>query len=84
MALDLTDPLCSDSPDRADIGQLGLTAVDEAVSAANDVGGAFVQRGQHVLQPRMLLSVQENLVRLIVGLEDPGEIWADLEQALGG
>jgi cystathionine gamma-synthase len=28
--------------------------------------------------------VPENLVRLSVGLEDPGEIWADLEQALGG
>ena len=28
--------------------------------------------------------VPENLVRLSVGLEDTGEIWADLEQALGG
>ena len=28
--------------------------------------------------------VPENLVRLSVGLEDAGEIWADLEQALGG
>jgi cystathionine gamma-synthase len=27
--------------------------------------------------------VPENLVRLSVGLEDPDEIWADLEQALG-
>ncbi len=42
MALDLTDPLCGDSPNRADIGQLGLAAVDEPVTAANDISGALV------------------------------------------
>jgi len=63
MALDLTDALCGDSPDRTDISELGLTAVDESVAAANDVGGPLVQRGEHVLQPSVLLGVQEDLVR---------------------
>jgi len=43
MTLDLTDALCGDTPDRTDIGELGLTAVDESIAAANDVGGALVQ-----------------------------------------
>ena len=43
MALDLTDALCGDTPDRTDVSELGLTAVDEAVAAANDVGGTLVQ-----------------------------------------
>ena len=38
MALNLTDALCGDSPDRADISELGLTAVNESVTSANDVG----------------------------------------------
>jgi hypothetical protein len=43
MALDLTDSLCGDSPNRADIGQLCLTAVDEPVTTAHDISGALVQ-----------------------------------------
>ena len=43
MTLDLTDALCGDTPDRTDISELGLTAVDESIAAANDVGGALVQ-----------------------------------------
>jgi hypothetical protein len=42
MALDLADALCGDTPDRTDISELGLSAVDESVAAANHVGGALV------------------------------------------
>ena len=63
MTLDLTDALCGDSPDRTDIGELGLTAVDESVTAAYDVGRTLVQGGEHVFQPGVLFSVKEDLVR---------------------
>jgi len=63
MTLDLTDALCGDSPDRTDIGELGLTAVNESVTAAYDVGGTLIQRGEHVLQPGVLFGVEEDLVR---------------------
>jgi hypothetical protein len=43
MTLDLTHALCGDTPDRTDVSELGLTAVDESVAATNDVGGALVQ-----------------------------------------
>jgi hypothetical protein len=62
MTLDLTDALCGNSPDRTDISELGLTAIDESVATAYDIGGTLIQRGEHALQSRMLLSVQENLV----------------------
>ena len=42
MTLDLTDAFCGDSPDRTNISELGLTAVDESVTAAYDVGGTLV------------------------------------------
>ena len=42
MPLDLTDALCGDSPDRADIGKLCLTAVNESIPAAYDVGRTLV------------------------------------------
>jgi hypothetical protein len=63
MAFDLTDALCGDAPDRADVSELGLTAVDESISAPYDVGGTLVQGGQHVLQPGVLFCIEEDLVR---------------------
>ena len=42
MPLDLADALCGDSPDRADIGKLCLTAVNESIPAAYDVGRTLV------------------------------------------
>ena len=42
MPLDLADALCGDSPDRADIGKLCLTAINESIPAAYDVGRTLV------------------------------------------
>jgi hypothetical protein len=42
MPLDLADALCGDSPDRADIGKLCLTAVNESIPAAYDVGRTLI------------------------------------------
>jgi cystathionine gamma-synthase len=53
-----------------------------AIKNATSLGGT-----RSVLETRARWEgdrVPENLVRLSVGLEDAGEIWADLEQALGG
>ena len=53
-----------------------------AIKNATSLGGT-----RSVLETRARWEgdrVPENLVRLSVGLEDAGAIWADLEQALGG
>jgi hypothetical protein len=43
MALDLPDTLCGNSPDRTDIGELCLTAIDESVPATYHIGGTLVE-----------------------------------------
>ena len=63
MTFDLTDPLSGDSPDRTDVGQLGLAAIDKTVTTTYDVGGPLVQGSEHVLQASVLFSIEEDLVR---------------------
>ena len=63
MTFDLTDSLGGDSPDRTDISQLGLAAIDKTVTTADDVGGPLIQGSEHVLQASVLFSIEEDLVR---------------------
>ncbi|MGM0386706.1 MAG: trans-sulfuration enzyme family protein [Actinomycetota bacterium] len=62
----------------------------EAVCAAAHVwthstslGGVESQLERRRRHPLEVASVPENLVRLSVGIEDPEDLWVDLDQALG-
>ncbi len=66
----------------------GAAAADKVIDAlqlwlpATSLGGVeslIERRRRHVNEPD---SVPENLLRLSVGIENPADLWADLEQAL--
>ncbi|MGW6174398.1 trans-sulfuration enzyme family protein [Arthrobacter sp. NPDC055138] len=66
----------------------GAAAADKVIDAlqlwlpATSLGGVeslIERRRRHVNEPE---SVPENLLRLSVGIENPADLWADLEQAL--
>ncbi len=66
----------------------GAAAADKVIEAlqlwlpATSLGGVeslIERRRRHVNEPE---SVPENLLRLSVGIENPADLWADLEQAL--
>lgn len=66
----------------------GADAAEAACAAARvwthstSLGGVESQLERRRRHPLEVASVPENLVRLSVGLEDPEDLWADLEQAL--
>ena len=62
LALDLAHALGGDAPDARDVGQLGLAAVQQAVAAAHDVGGALVEAVEHVVEAGAVLGVEHDLV----------------------
>src|SRR5215218_1427286 len=60
--LDLPYALGRDAPQFADIGELGLPTIDEAVTATHHVGGPLVQLVEQCFEPSVLLGVEEDLV----------------------
>src|SRR4051794_38982558 len=63
VSLDLANSLRGDAPERSDVGELGLPAVDEAVAATYDIGGTLVELVEQRLEALVLLGIEEYLVR---------------------
>jgi len=68
VAFDLTYALRGDPPDLADVGELGLAAIEETVATTYDVGGPRVELGEHLLEPSAFLGVEHQLVGARSGL----------------
>ena len=62
MPFDLADALGGDAPDQGDVGQLGLTAVQQAVAAADHVGRPGVERAEQVFESLAVDGVQHEVV----------------------
>ena len=60
--LDLTDALCGDAPDSADVAQLGLTAVQQTVAAAHDVLRTLIKTLEHLLETLTILMIEHDFV----------------------
>jgi cystathionine gamma-synthase len=54
----------------------------ELITYATSLGGVETLMERRRRWPSENVAVPENLIRMSVGIENPNDIWADLEQAL--